>query len=187
MDTKPQIKRIFRELNDAFLEIIEHNVNDLYDWKSVSFRQDVIQLVEPCCSDDQLEFLYNLYNDFTVSVQSDDSVEYHKYTNVLIAAILFMYYNMVLIETHDNELLSNSIPRDSSGKVLSSNFVTVKHVFLNCSLFNDLDREHAYNKFVEFYTNILISDDIAYGTIRRFFLGPTFSERRNSRSRSTSK
>ena len=49
-----------------------------------------------------------------------------------------MYYNMVLIETHDNELLSNSIPRDSSGKILSSNFVTIKNVFLNCSLFSKI-------------------------------------------------
>ena len=194
MDSKPQIIRIFRELNNAYLEIIEHNVNELYDWKSESFRQDVIQLVEPCCSDHQLEYLYNLYNNFitnsnsnSITTQSYNNAEYRKYMNVLIAAILFMYYNMVLIETHDNELLSNSIPRSSSGKILAPNFLTIKHVFFNCSLFNDLDREHAYNKFVEFYTNILISDETAYGTIRRFFLGPTFSERRNSRSRSTSK
>lgn len=195
MDNKTQIKNCFYELNTAYLKIIEHNIRAIYYWKPQSYRQSIMDAIEPCCDGKQLDLLYNLYTGFIITYQlhsMEDKI-------ALTSAILFMYYNMVLIETHDNELLSTSIPRDSSGKKLASNFLTIKHVFVNCIQMdlseakipridlNDLDREHVYNKFVEFYTNILISDDIAYGTIRRFFLGPTFSERRHCRSRTASK
>ena len=170
MNTKPKIIEKIIEINDAYLQLIEHNVRIIYKKKNASYRKEIMDSIEPCCDDKQLELLYNLYDGF-IDTYPLDSMEDKIALNT---AILFMYYNMVLIETHDNELLSTNMLRNDNGKIMSPHFLTIKNIFMISSIFDGLNREPVYKKFIEFYTKITTSDEQEYSNIRRFLLGPTF-------------
>ena len=109
MDTEKKVKDKFTAINIIFQEIIKHNAK-------IVFLDAVIE-VEQCCNDKQLQFLYDLYNGFIGTIGTTRTISItEEYKNALVAAILFMYYNMVLLETHDNELLSHrTISKNSRG------------------------------------------------------------------------
>jgi hypothetical protein len=175
MDTEQKIKEKFKAINILFQEIINHNARIIYG---------TIVFVENCCNDNQLQFLYDLYNGFietTKTTRTEPITE--EYKIALVAAILFMYYNMVLIETHDNELLSHrTIAKNNRGENYLR-FITVERMFKTNENFTMLNSDEL-NRLFEFFCNNISTNDteVAFTNIRRFFLGPTFSARRNLRS-----
>ena len=175
MDTEQKIKDKFTTINILFQEIINYNARIIYG---------TIVFVENCCNPNQLQFLYDLYDGFieTTKTTRTESIT-EEYKIALVAAILFMYYNMVLIETHDNELLSHRTIAKNNRGLNFPGFLTIEMMFSSNENFEMLN-SHELNRLFDFFCNKFAFNDtdVAFINIRRFFLGPTFSERRNLRS-----
>jgi hypothetical protein len=109
-------------------------------------------LIEDCCDNNQIQFLLSVIKEYTSNKKMNGNyICSNDITlKISIAAILYYYYHVVLIETHYNDYLET---------------IHVKNL-----LFEYLNDGKAYYIFIKLTNNLIYGDDVPDVTVRQKFL-----------------
>ena len=109
-------------------------------------------LIEDCCDNKQIQFLLSVIKDYISTKKMNRKYMYsdNLTLKISIAAILYYYYHIVLIETHYNDYLQT---------------IHVKNL-----LFEYLNGGRPYYTFIRLTNNLISGDDDADVTVRQKFL-----------------
>ena len=131
--------------NNFYKNIIESELKS-YD------LQNSLYLIEDCCNNKQIQFLVSIIKDYVSSKKMNGKYMYSTdlTLKISIAAILYYYYHVVLIETHYNDYLET---------------IHVKNL-----LFEYLDGGKAYYTFIRLTNNLIYGNDDADVSVRQKIL-----------------
>jgi len=157
---KDVIKETFDLINKSFIEIIKNNIKMTY----YKHEQDgLMNSIDFCCFETKQDFLYELYETF-IDENNDDIDKIS-----IILAILYVYYHLVSIETHDNDMLSTTRAKNSKNLPVKG-YITIYHFIENDPFFNGLERKLVVQTFIKYSNGIIASDEVKYQKIRRAIL-----------------
>ena len=114
--------------------------------------QDSGYLIEDCCDSKQIIFLVSVIKQY-ISTKKINGKSIHSNElaiQISIAAILYYYYHVVLIETHYNDYLET--------------------IHVKSLLFEYLNNGRAYYTFIKLTNNLISGDDVPDVSVRQKFL-----------------
>lgn len=141
------IIRHIKFYNNFYKNIIETELEE-FELLHKSF------LIEDCCDNKQTEFLVSIIKDyiFTKKINNECVHLNESLCKVSIAAILYYYYHIVLIETHYNEHLQT---------------IHVKSI-----LFEYFNKGKTYHTFIQLTNDLIKGDEPADTRVRKQFIFP---------------
>jgi hypothetical protein len=139
------IIRCLKFYNNFYKNIIKTELKD-------NDLQENYEFIEDCCDNKQTQFLLSVIKDYILTKQINGSDVHlnETITEVSIAAILYYYYHVVLIETHYNDYLQT---------------IDVKSM-----LFDYFNKGRNYYTFIKLTNDLIKGDDHADVTVRQKFL-----------------